>query len=294
MQKELLLAIGDDRAASYNLRFLKDTFDSFCDLRLTLFYAAPRSALWDRQEAGLPLSDEAADQIVAHNKDRGKKALEDARRWIMDIAGCDGENLRTKVVHSRLGTARELIAEAREGLYDALILGRRGFSWFEEIFENSVCHELLWQDIDFPIWVCKRPPQVPHQNVLLCLDGSEPALRMADHAGYMLAQEPRQSFTLFHVAQTGYADVRSSRIFEEALAILGEHGIPEERMDIKMVTGRNPVKAILKEARAGHYAAVAVGRRGTGSQTRMENLFPSTVSVNLLRQLQETALWISK
>ena len=96
------------------------------------------------------------------------------------------------------------------------------------------------------------------------------------------------------MAQTGYADARSVRIFDEALAVLGEHGIPDERIDIKMVTGRNPVKAILKEVRAGHYAAVGVGRHGTGCQTRMENLFPSTVSVNLLRQLQETALWISK
>lgn len=294
MQKELLLAIGDDRAASYNLRFLKDAFDSFCDLKLTLFYAAPRSALWDRQEAGLPPTDEAVDRLMAHKKDRGRKALEDARQWIMDIAGCDGQNIRTKVVHSRLGTARELVAEAREGLYDALVLGRKGFTWFEEIFENSVCHELLWQDIDFPIWICKRPSQVSRQNVLLCLDGSAPSLRMADHAGYMLAKEPRQSFTLFHVAQKGYGDARSARIFDEALAILGEHGIPDERIDIKMVTGSNPVKAILKEARAGQYAAVGVGRRGAGSQTRKENLFPSTVSVNLLRQLQETALWISK
>ncbi|HKI80855.1 MAG TPA: universal stress protein [Pseudodesulfovibrio sp.] len=294
MQKELLLAIGDDRAASYNLRFLKDAFDSFCDLKLTLFYAAPRSALWDRQEAGLPPTDEAVDRLMAHKKDRGRKALEDARQWIMDIAGCDGQNIRTKVVHSRLGTARELVAEAREGLYDALVLGRKGFTWFEEIFENSVCHELLWQDIDFPIWICKRPSQVSRQNVLLCVDGSAPSLRMADHAGYMLAKEPRQSFTLFHVAQKGYGDARSARIFDEALAILGEHGIPDERIDIKMVTGSNPVKAILKEARAGQYAAVGVGRRGAGSQTRKENLFPSTVSVNLLRQLQETALWISK
>jgi nucleotide-binding universal stress UspA family protein len=294
VQKQLLVAIGDDRAASYNLRFLKDTFDSFCDLGLTLFYAAPRPALWDTPEAGAAPSDEAVERLESYKKDKGKKALEDARQWTMDIAGCGGENIRTKVIHSRLGTARELIAEAREGLYDALVLGRKGFTWFEEIFENSVCHELLWQDIDFPIWVCKRPSQVSQQNVLLCLDGSEAALRMADHAGYMLANEPRQAFTLFHVAQSGYGDARPAHIFDEALAVLGGHGIPDERIDIKMVTGRNPVKAILKEAREGHYAAVAVGRRGSGSQTRMENLFPSTVSVNLLRQLQETALWISK
>lgn len=291
MQKELLLAVGDERAASYNLRFLKDTFDSFCDIGLTLFYAAPRSPLWDRQEAGLPPSDAAPSPPAPRGK--GRKALEDAKRWITEVAGCDGKNVRTKVARSRTGTARELISEARDGLYDALLLGRRGFTWFEEIFENSVCHELLWQDIDFPIWVCKRPSQVSRQNVLLCLDGSAPSLRMADHAAYMLADEPRQSFTLFHVAQKGYGDARPG-VFDEALAVLAEHSIPEERIEMKMVTGNNAVKAILKEARAGNYAAVAVGRRGAGSQTRMENLFPSTVSVNLLRQLQETALWISK
>ncbi|WP_272698894.1 universal stress protein [Desulfovibrio sp. Fe33] len=294
MQKELLLAIGDDRAASYNLRFLKDVFESFCDLKLTLFYAAPRSALWDLQDAGMPPSDAAVEELVAHKKGKGKKALQDAERWIAEIAGCDGGNVRTKVVHSRKGTACELVAEAREGMYDALVLGRKGFTWFEEVFENSVCHELLWQDIDFPIWVCKRPSQPPRGNVLLCLDGSDPSLRMADHVGYMLADEPRHSFTLFHVAQKGYGDARAARIFDEALAILAEHGVPDERIEIKMVTGSNPVKAILKEARAGRYAAVAVGRRGVGSQTRMEHLFPSTVCVNLLRQLQETALWISK
>jgi len=294
VQKELLLAIGDDRAASYNLRFLKDTFDSFCELRLTLFYAAPRSALWDRQDAGLPPSDAAVDELVAHKKGKGRKALEDAKDWIRDIAGCSGENVAAKVVHSRMGTAHELICEARDGLYDALVLGRKGFTWFEEIFENSVCHELLWQDIDFPIWVCKRPSQVSRQGVLLCLDGSDPSLRMVDHAGYMLADEPRHVLTLFHVAQKGYGEARSTRIFDEALAVLAEHGIPDERIELKMVTGKSAFKTILQEARTGRYAAVAVGRRGAGSQTRMENLFPSTVSVNLLRQLQETALWISK
>ena len=293
MKKELLLAIGDDRAASYNLRFLKETFHNFCALGLTLFYAAPRSALWDRQE-DCPPSDEALAELVAHKKDKGKKALEDARRWTMDIAGCDGENVRTKVVHSRLGTARELIAEAREGLYDALILGRKGFSWFEEIFENSVCHELLWQDIDFPIWVCKRPSDADRRGILLCLDGSDPSLRMVDHAGYMLADEPRQTFTLFHVAPKHPDDALAERLFTEARAILTEHRIPPERIETKTVTNNSPVRAILKEAHGHHYAAVGVGRHGTSAQTRMENLFPSTVSVNLLRQLHETALWISK
>ncbi|MCJ2165622.1 universal stress protein [Pseudodesulfovibrio sp. S3] len=294
MEKDLLLAIGDDRAASYNLRFLNEVFDSFCDLKMTLFYVAPRVVICDRLDTNRPLTDDEHRELVAHKKGSGKKALEDARRWIVDVAGCSGEKVRTKVVHSKVGTVRELIDEARNGLYDALVLGRKEFSWFEEIFENSVCHELLWQDIDFPIWVCKRPPDHPRHDILLCMDGSEPSLRMVDHAGYMLAEEPRHTFTLFHVAQQGYETARAGRIFDEGLALLGENGVPDDRIELKMVTDKNVVKAILSEVQVGNYSAVGVGRHGTSSQTRMENLFPSTVSVQLLRQLTDAALWISK
>ena len=292
VDKTLLLAIGDDRAASYNLRFLHEVFEHFCDLDLTLFYAAPRTQAWSTRDGYTP-EDDALVEVVTH-KGAGAKALDEAKRWIIDIAGCSGDKVRTKIVHSRTGTARELIDEARGGLYDALVLGRKEFSWFEEIFENSVCHELIWQDIDFPIWVCKRPVDKPRHDILLCLDGSPASLRMVDHAGYMLAGEERHTFTLFHVAQHGYASARSGPIFDEALAALAEHRIPDARIEMKIVTGNNVVKAILNEVREANYSAVGVGRHGEGSNSRMEHLFPSTVSVQLLRQLTEAALWISK
>ena len=293
MQKELLLAISDDRAASYNLRFLKDVYENVCDLKLTLFYVAPKCATWGMNENDLVPTNDDLEQLMAHKKDKGAQALNEAVRWLADMTGCDG-NVRTKVVHSRKGSVLELIDEARSGLYDALVLGRKGFTWFEEAFENSVCHELIWQDIDFPIWICKRPSATPRRDVLLCMDGSDAALRMADHAAYMLADEQSHEFTLFHVARHGYESARSGRIFDEALAILAENGVHDERIELKMVTGKNVVKAILKETANTTYAAVGVGRHGTTQRTKKEKIFPSTVAVNLLRQLSDTALWISK
>lgn len=200
MQKELLLAIGDDRAASYNLRFLKEVFENFCNLKLTLFYVAPRKISWEIDQKSLIPKGDGFDELIRHTKTKGEKALEDSQRWIKEIAGCTGSNVTTKVVTSHKGTVQELIAEAHEGMYDAMLLGRKGFTWFEEVFENSVCHELMWQGIDFPIWICKRPPSNPRHDVLLCMDGSGASLRMVDHAGYMLADEIKHTFTLFHVA----------------------------------------------------------------------------------------------
>ncbi len=293
MQKELLLAIGDDRAASYNLRFLKEVFGNFCDLKLTLFYVTPRKPTWTMDKDNyVPMENGFAD-YVRHTESKGEKALIDAQRWISEVGGCNGDNVTTKVVHSKKGTARELIDEARDGMYDALLLGRRGFSWFEEVFENSVCHEMLWCDIDFPIWICKRPPDNPRHDVLLCMDGSDASLRMVDHAAYMLADEEKHTFTLFHVAE-GFESARAGRIFDEGLALLTENGVKDERIELKMVTSPNVVKAIMKEASDGNYSAVGVGKHGAYSSNNMRGIFPSSVTVQLLRQLTDTALWISK
>lgn len=293
MQKELLLAIGDDRAASYNLRFLNEIFDNFCDLKLTLFYVAPLKATWEMDEDKLVPRGKGYDEMVAHTQSKGVKALDDAVQWIHDIAGCSGTNLETKVVHSPKGTVQTLVDEAHEGMYDALILGRKAFTWFEEVFENSVCHEILWQNIDFPIWVCRKPPSAPRHDVLLCLDGSDASMRMVDHAGYMLAEEKEHTFTLFHVAETLRAP-GSDELFDKGLELLKENGIGEDRIELKVVKARSTVKATIKEAMEGNYSAVGVGRHNAIEPSRMQTMFPSSVTVRLLRQLTSAALWISK
>jgi len=294
MQKELLLAISDDRASSYNLRFLKEVFGNFCDLKLTLFYVTPRNPEWVMDERFFVPRGEGFDEFIQQKKTKGEKALEDAQQWVMDVGGCSNDNVRVKVAHSKKGTVPELIEEAHEGMYDALLLGRKGFTWFEELFENSVCHEMLWYNIDFPIWICKRPPANPRHDVLLCMDGSAASLRMVDHAGYMLADEISHTFTLFHVAQGGYESARAGRIFDEGLALLAENGVDEERIELKMVTAGNMVKATIKEAIDGHYSAVGVGKHAIDVPGKMKGFFPSSVVVQLLRQLPDAALWISK
>lgn len=294
MQKKLLLAISDDRAASYNLRFLKEVFNDFCDLKLTLFYVTPKKATWDIDKDQFVPRGQGFDEFQKHRKTQGKRALDDAAKWVQDVMGCSGDNVRIKAIQSQRGTVLEMVDEARKGMYDALLLGRKGFSWFEHFFENSVSHELLWSDIDFPVWICKRPPENPRQDVLLCMDGSKASLRMIDHAAYMLANEPSHTFTLFHVAQKGYSSGRSGRIFDEGLAILDEHNVDEERIELKMATSKNVVKTIIKEALEGNYCAVGVGKHGENEGSNMRGLFPSSVAINLMRQLEHTALWVSR
>lgn len=294
MEKELLLAISDDRAASYNLRFLKEVFGAFCDLRLTLFYVSPRKGTWEKDPAKLKPRKVGFDESIVPARTKGEQCLKDAAHWIRDVAGCEGDNVRTKIVHSKKGTVQELVHEAHEGLYDAMLLGRRGLSWFEELFENSVSHELVWTDINFPIWICKRPPDNPRHDVLLCVDGSAASLRMVDHAGFMLAEEDQHTFTVFNVTQNGHDVTRSGYIFDQCLEMLKDNDVDEERIQFKIGNAKNVTKAIIEEAHEGRYSAVGVGKHGYDTNARKRGMFPSSVVVNLLRQLENASLWISK
>lgn len=294
MKKNILVTISDDASASYSLRFVRSIFDDFCDVELTLMYVTPMSASWQATDPGAVPDASELQKMNRVKKSKGQATLNSASEWMRDIAGCSLDNVKTKIVPSRKGTVREIIDESRKGLYDCTVLGRKAYTWFEELFEDSVSHGLLWRDIDFPIWICKRPPHEPRKDVLLCVDGSEPSLRMADHVGYMLQGQERHSITLAHVAEKrldfgGEVD----KMFSRATDLLRENGISEERIEYKVMRSDNVARAIMRENGDGRYAAIALGKRGN-KPGAMDTFFPSSLSIRLLRLLDETALWISK
>ncbi len=294
MEKHILVTLAEGHTGSYALRFVKELFTNLDDVRLTLFYVTPRAPNWSMDTPDMTPTSDVAQEIRQIKANREAPTLKKARQWLLDVAGCPPENVELKTVQSRKGIVREIIDEAHSGLYDAVALGRKGFSWFETLFEDSVSHEILWRDIDFPIWICKRPPDGERHNVLLCLDGSAPSLRMADHVGFMLKEREEQAVTLFHVAKDKVPLNGSlQEMFKPAHDALQENGIPEERIEYKVVTSKNVARSVIKEACQGDYAAIALGKRGT-NPTRMEAFFPSSLCIRLLRLCENTSLWISK
>ncbi len=292
MEKHLLLAVSGDRAASYNLRFVKNFFTQFCDLRITLLYVAPRPASWTFDETREPEQAALAEMEEA-KKAHSHEALEKAWEWLTYRA-CDPDKVSKKVVHSTLGTVHEIIHEAHRGLYDAVVLGRRGLSWFEELVQDSVSHKILWNDLTFPIWICRRPDEQERRNVLLCVDSSMPAMRVADHVGFILGEKEPHTVTLFHVRPMG---VQLSPQVEEMIIgaekALLDNGFPEKRIEIRIVEGRDVAETIVQEAHSKNYAVVATGRT-IDHPSAIGTLVPTSVTTKLLRSLTRCSLWISK
>ncbi len=289
LDRHFLVTISEDINALFGLRFVQGFFGNGSDLRLTLFYVTPRPG--GDPGVNVPFCEPDSQPGFGKHCRQPPPALAAARDWLLDM-GFPADRIALKAAPARLGTVKDIAAEAEEGLYDAVVLGRRGLSWFDELFDDSVTHRLLWEAITFPLWVCRNPAR-HRRNVLLCVDGSDQALRVADHVGFILRDMPDHSVTVFH---NRAQPIAGNRAIEEVMAAAGEvlrrNGMEDERVNFLVKSSKDPASLILKEARDGEYAAVAVGRSG-GKPDTMANIFGST-SQTLLRRMEGSALWISK
>lgn len=280
MQKHLLLTISDDSSSMYGLRFVTSFFQDKEHTKLTLLYVAPAQG----KDPGFASRAPTESECELHEH----AALKNAGQRLAD-SGFLTENTMCKYRKKSVSTARDIIREAEKGLYDAIILGRRGTTRLEELLNTSVSIEVLEKTRSTPIWIC-RQPESSREDVLLCLDGSESSLRMADHVGFML-QEERHGVTMFYVENKGTKPAKE--VMSQAQDMLVENRVDPVRITEKPVSASNIEKAILEEAEKGAYAAVAVGYSGTKNEGLFGQFKIGSVSKKLCYELQKASLWIS-
>ena len=289
MEKHLLVTVSNEYQTSQSLRFVYNFFSNRADLKLTLFYVVPRKPDWRLDPIDLEANPEAIMHIEEDKAMRGVPAMEKAKEWLYSM-GFSKEQVLVKFSQGKLGTVKEIVRESEEGLYDAAVLGRRGLSWFEEMVTDSVSHRILWESLSFPIWICRNPER-GRKNVLVCVDGSDECMRVADHAGFMVRHDPEHSITLLHVC-TDDRCIDAEQIFGRALAEVKANGVPDARISVKVLTSANPARTILAEANEGKYAAVAIGRT-SHKPSSLEHIF-ATTSLKILRGIEHAALWLCK
>ncbi len=277
MEKHLLVCVREDSSASYAVRFIKNFFHSPCDVRITLFHVAPPKSSWNKGTLS-----------------KGRKLLDDTRQWFIDHNFCEESKIDVKSIYSRGNTAREIVQEGHKGMYDAVILGRQPQSALEEFFDYSVGSKVIWEEIDFPLWFCKCPQEIPRKDLLLCVDEDFPSQRIADHVGFVLGDNPNHGIIMLHVHDSKEKGaVTAEDIFSITRQHLEGNGVAPERIKELVLDGDNVARAILDHVAKRPYAVVAAGR-GVHDKTAIEKLFPRSLSVKLLQELEGAALWISR
>jgi len=284
MEKHLLLTVSENASALHGVRFVAYFFDNLKDMKVTLYFTAitPERPLHDTAEHKL------SGQQTRARQERGEQALQHAKE-VLYRHGFKDDHLAVKFNFGSQSKASDIIFEAERGLYDAVVLGRRGVSWLEEAMGESVSRQLLEDTLAFPLWICRQSQQ-NRRNVLLCVDGSASSLRMADHVGFMLANQRGHEITMFTVEKEEQ-DRPYEAIFDDCKDILRENGVDDSRVHAKVSSKSNVAATILEEAERGGYAVVAMGRTGAGGGL-LQRFFMGSASSTLFKQLTGAVLWV--
>lgn len=288
MKKNFLVTVSNDIENLYGIRFLCSFFDRLSEHRITLLHicrqdggdmAGTLNQMWANPEG------ESDSQLTVGARRCLKRAGELLTESRMAV-----ELLKTKVVAERYGKVQDILAEGRQGLYDAIILGRRAsyaLQWLVERPADEIARNMLRDHgCSSPLWVCPDP-EPSRKNVLACVDGSEHSLRAVDHVGYILSRQIHHTITLFHVG----GEAQAGEFFSEAEKILGEHGIAPERVSRKTGWGLTVAGAIIAAAEEGGYAAIAIGQQGTGHRDMPGGSLLGSTTEKLLGKLERAALW---
>jgi hypothetical protein len=288
MERNLLITVGDDPDSLYGVRFVSSFFKNRKDMKLTLLHVAPHFESMDSKET-----------LRVHEMDRllfdiyakkGQQALEASTRILLND-DFSGHQIKTKLIHRHHGMMGDMIEEARLGGHHAVVLGRRGYSIFEKVLHPWLSEASMDTDIEFPFWICRRPVR-GLKHVMICVDGSESSLRMLEHVAFMVVRENQHRITLLHVNDGSRPGAHP--LFEDAHRKLMEGGIGPDRIETTVVDGVNVAGAIQAEASKGSYAVVAVGRRGIRNERALPTPFMGSTSLELLRNLENSTLWVSR
>lgn len=281
IKKHFLLAVSKDSTHQYGVRFLSYFFGNKNDVLVDVLNVTHKNQGSGYFSGGLQETSLKTE----------KSFLGQVRQRMIDF-GFPAENIRTEARAGAISTAQDIIAHGRKGLYDALVLGRRGLTLLESLIQDSVSSKVLDEQCDLPLWIC-REPERQKKNVLLCTDGSRQSLNTADHVGFVLEAAPDSTITVLHVS-TG-AGEKQQEILDNTVAEILNNGYPRESIITLALEGSNPAEVILKYARINNFAVIAMGRKcQTSPRTGFSRFFVGSVSSDVLKNLERASLWICR
>ncbi len=231
--------------------------------------------------------------------------------------GVTEERIRTKFRPRIGGVAKDILTEAEQGLFDALIVGRRGLSRTQELIMGSVTSQIVQHAVNVPLWLVDG--KITDPKILVAVDGSQSSLRAVDHVAFMLGRNPEARVAFLHVTpkfqtycpidlsntETQWAglageiedlekeflhedEVCIDDFFRQAAQILKQSGFTPDRISfIEKEISMGVARTIINVAREEGFGTIVIGRRGLGSSS-----FLGGVSDRVIRRVEGLAVWL--
>jgi nucleotide-binding universal stress UspA family protein len=307
MDKKILLAIDGSIHSTQAVTYAVRISSVVQELTYTLFCVQPTVSQFLLDEAEIDLKARAELKwVIRKNAEFARDILEKQKTRMVGM-GIDEKRIETATQQKVMGICKDILDCAQQGLYDAILVGRRGLSRIQKTFMGSTTAKLVEHSMVIPVWVVDG--DVTSTKVMLAVDGSEASLRAVDHLSFMVGGNEKIKVTLFHVMPTlrdycainfnekesdvGRIIARGAKrcidhFYAHAQHRFKEAGLQEDQIELKVTRRAMDVgKAILDLARKGNYGTVVIGRSGANKA-----FFMGSVSKYVLDKISDRAVWV--
>ncbi len=306
MKKKILVAVDGSVFSSNSLDYLIRLFTNEPDLDIHLLGVV--SAGSSDQNWMLDVDPLRADTPATElKKARAERYLKDARDRLLRN-GFTEERVEYSVDASSASIATSIHHTANQGMYDSLLVGRRGVGKVGEMFMGSVSADLITQCHEVPIWIIDG--EVNSTRFLLAVHCTPESLRAADHLAFIMHENPGTEVCLYHSASV-FGSTQpappeqfhdqwgkqwcadnldlNNHLYKAHTKILTDNGIAEQH--ISQIPPHMDLDAshdLLKQAHKNNCGTIVLGRRGR----EIEKGLLGGVSDRTMQHAQNMAIWI--
>ena len=200
MDRKILLVVDGSIHSTYSIAYAVRICSVVRELTYTLFYVQPTISQFLLDEAETDLKAKAElEKGIRKNAEFAQGILEKHKARMVGM-GVAEKRIETATQKKVLGICKDILDCAQQGLYDAILVGRRGLSRIQKTFMGSTTAKLVEHSRVIPVWVVDG--DVTSTKVMLAVDGSEASLRAVDHRSFMVGGNEKIKVTLFHVMPT--------------------------------------------------------------------------------------------
>jgi len=158
MSKEILFALDASDAALKVVEHVAPLLDK--DVKITLFHVLPKPPVLGVEANSFltdhsPIFGENAAQFktwMEHDSNVMKEVMQKAESILVNC-GIDPQNISKKIEDSGFGVARDILEELGNGLYNTVVMGRRGLSGVGRFLMGSVSTKVIHHAKDCGVWI---------------------------------------------------------------------------------------------------------------------------------------------
>ncbi|MGB9628471.1 MAG: universal stress protein [Thermodesulfobacteriota bacterium] len=285
--RNILLAMDGSEHALKASSYLADLYKGAMDVDITLLHISSPVPPIYREERYDPQIRKVYAQWKKKKEEEAKKYIHEAVE-VLQRGGFKKSHIQAKHVHQIVGVARDILREVDAGHFDACVIGKKGISWFDEMFLGSITSKILEISENHPVWLVSGE-KWESRNVVIAMDHTAQIVQLARYVGEMVhglegvrikfyhyfapflenfTKKERERLKEFEKRILERERGQLFQLFGEAQRILEELGFGKKETSFEIFKGDSlsPKKVsqrILKEMQAERHGTLVIGRKGS-------------------------------